>query len=522
MRIFTEEKRLFVAELCKRSLYHFVEIVINHRFPKKKVKPLQPFHKKILDTIQDDTIKRHGILTPRFFLKSHNITQSKPIWDYIRDHEERIGIVNEIDSRACEFVGFTKGEFEENEFMHYLYPETKMTAEWMRKKTWCSEAIVLPREGNYKDPTIKAFGVGGASQGFHGTRLYLDDIFGRNALLSADIRMKTKAWFGNTDELLVEPDFFAPDGSYIYLIGTHYCLGDIYCTTQEEHKEYVWHIVPAEDEFGNPTWPERLSAEMIQYYKTTKPLVFYTQMQNDPKESGLSEFREEWLKKYERYTDAETKREWVRYAYTKQKPDGTFETVYRDVEVFALDIMAVIDPAVSEPSIKNTCRTAIMIIGTDPETGKRIMLEAWAKRIGQPSELYAQVFEFQDKYPLMRWGIETFGQQNWVKKGIMERAEVLGRHITISSLNKDVGANAKHIRITSAKDPCSNGDVYIRDSFLDFIAEYKSYPMGDLVDLMDCLGYHALEWNPKPTPGMLADSQERYQDFVSGRGEMGY
>ena len=522
MKIFTEEKRLFVAELCKRSLYHFVEIVINHRFPAKKVKPLKPFHKKILDTVQDDTIKRHGILTPRFFLKSHNITQSKPIWDYIRDHEERIGIVNEIDSRACEFVGFTKNEFEENEFMHYLYPETKMEAEWMRKKTWCSEAITLPREGNYKDPTIKAFGVGGASQGFHGSRLYLDDIFGRNALLSADIRMKTKSWFGNTDELLVEPDFFAPDGSYIYLIGTHYCLGDIYCTTMEEHPEYVWHVVPAEDKWGNPTWPERLSAEMIAYYKQTKPLVFYTQMQNDPKESGLSEFHDKWLRYYEKFTNKETEQACVRYKYSKQNRDGEWEEIAREVEINALDIKAVIDPAVSEPSIKNTCRTAIVAFGTDKDTGKRIMLEAWAARIGQPSELYAKVVELQDKYPLMRWGIETFAQQNWVLKGIMERFQALGRHITISPLKKDVGANAKHIRITSAKDPFSNGDVFILHSFTDFIAEYNSYPMGDLLDLMDAVGYHALEWNPRPTPGMLADSQTRYQEFVSGRGDMGY
>jgi len=522
MRIFTEEKRLFVAELCKRSLYHFVEIVINHRFPKKKVKPLKPFHKKILDTIQDDSIKRHGILTPRFFLKSHNITQSKPIWDYIRDHEERVGIVNEISDRACDFVTFTKHEFEENELMHYLYPDTKMTPEWMRKKTWCGEAITLPREGNYKDPTVKAFGVGGASQGFHGTRLYLDDIFGRNALLSADIRMKTKDWFGNTDELLVEPDFFAPDGSYIYLIGTHYCLGDIYCTTQDEHPEYVWHVVPAEDKFGNPTWPERLSAKMIQYYKTTKPLVFYTQMQNDPKESGLSEFREEWLRYYKKFTHPDTETGWVSYEYSKQKPDGEFETITREVEINALELFSIIEPAVSEPSIKNTCRTAIVTIGTDPETGKRIMLEAWAQRIGQPSELYAKVFELQDKYPLTLWGIETFAQQNWILKGIMERAEALGRHIPIRSLKKDVGANAKHIRITGAKDPFANGDVYISEAFLDFKAEYLSYPMGDLNDLMDAVGYHALEWNPKPTPGMLADSQMRYQEFVAGRGEMGY
>ena len=522
MRIFTEEKRSLVKSLCEKSLFYFVEIVINHRFPKKNYKSLKPFHKMVLDRVSDDSIKRHGILMPRFFLKSHNITQSKPAWDYIRDHEERIGVINEIEGRACEFVGFTKSEFETNDLMHYLWPETKPSAEWMRKHTWCSEAITLPREGNYKDPTIKAFGVGGASQGFHGTRNYFDDIFGRKALMSQTERLNTKEWFTNADELLVEPDFTLPDGSHSYLIGTHYCLGDIYCTTKEEHPEYQWLTVPAEDEYGNPTWPERLSAEMIQYYKTKKPLIFYTQMQNDPKESGLSEFHDKWLRYYKRFTHPEKKLACVRYEYSKQKPDGEFETKVVETEINALDIFAVIEPAVSEPSIKNSCRTAIVIFGTDKDTGKRIMLEAWAHRIGQPSELYQKVFEFQDKYPLMRWGIETFAQQNWILKGIREWAQTQGRHITITDLPKDVGSNAKHIRITGAKDPFCNGDVFISESFMDFISEYNSYPMGDLNDLMDAVGYHALQWNPKPTPGMLADSQTRYREFVSGRGEMGY
>ena len=522
MRIFTEEKRNLVKNLCEKSLFYFVEIVINHRLPKKNRLPLKPFHKMVLDRVSDDSIKRHGILMPRYFLKSHNITQSKPAWDYIRDHEERIGVINEIEGRACDFVGFTRNEFETNDLMHYLWPETKVSPEWMRKNIWCSQAFTMPREGNYKDPTVKAFGVGGASQGFHGTRNYFDDIFGRKALMSQTERLNTKEWFSNTDELLVEPDFHLPHGSFSYLIGTHYCLGDIYCTTKEEHPEYQWLTVPAEDEFANPTWPERLSSDMILYYKTKKPIIFYTQMQNDPKESGLSEFQEGWLRYYERFTHHETEKACVRYTYYRQNQDGEFDEIAREVEINALEIKAVIDPAVSEPSIKNTCRTAIMVIGADKDTGKRIMLEAWVQRIGQPSELYKKVLELQDKYPLITWGIETFAQQNWVLKGIQEKFQELGRHITIQDLPKDVGSQAKHIRISGAKDPCSRGDVFISHTFLDFIAEYNSYPMGDLKDLMDCLGYHALDWNPMPTTEMLEDSQARYQEFVAGRGEMGY
>ena len=105
---------------------------------------------------------------PRYFLKSTTITEAKPIWDYIRNPEERIGIANEIFRKASEFMSFIRKNFEANEFLHYIHPETKVPDSWMRNNQWSGEGLDLPHKGIYPVPTITCMGVGAASQGWFG------------------------------------------------------------------------------------------------------------------------------------------------------------------------------------------------------------------------------------------------------------------------------------------------------------------------------------------------------------------
>ena len=161
-------------------------------------------------------------------------------------------------------------------------------------------------------------------------------------------------------------------------------------------------------------------------------------------------------------------------------------------------------------------------MGTDQGTDRHIVLEAWAQRIGQPSELYAKVWEFQDKYKPRQWGIETFAQQNFILKAICEDSMRREKFLPITELPKDVGSGAKDIRIRGLQDEFSCGKIYIHVKFVDFVGEYLSFPMGSTKDLMDCLGYAKLFWMPQPTKGMEATARQEYQEFVAGRGEMGY
>ena len=51
----------------------------------------------------------------------------------------------------------------------------------------------------------------------------------------------------------------------------------------------------SEDNQGNPTWPEKLSAKKIADMKADpkQVMVFYAQYQNDPMETELTDFKNE-------------------------------------------------------------------------------------------------------------------------------------------------------------------------------------------------------------------------------------
>ena len=498
----------YIRQLCLSSLYYFVKLIIlPAAIPADQRLPLvDNVHGRMLDFAQDDSIKRHGILMPRYFGKSKFLTEAKPLWDYARNHEERIFVCHEVFQMAQKFLGTLKKNIEENERLHYFFPEMKLPDSWSRNHLWSSEALEMPRKGIYKEPTFWPLGVGGASQGLHGTRGYLDDIFGKKARDSAVVRQDTFRWYGNVNELLVLPDVTNPHASHLTVIGTHWSPGDIYCEIQDSDPRYKWLIIPAEDNQGNPTWPEKMSSDEIDRMKAdpNDSIIFYTQMQNNPMQSNLTDFDVKWLKYYTKTADEDGN---PAIEYTDQEKRRQF------VLVKDLVVTAIIDPAVSESKAKNTARTAIVIVGVDRETNAKIVLEAWADRIPEPRQLYKQVFEFHQKYHPRRWGIETFAQQNFILKAIRERARDLGTHIPISELPKDVGKNAKEIRIRSLQDDFSSGGVYLHESMRNLKAEYIAFPTGPTVDLMDALGYHKGFWKKKKTIKEKAEALKRWAEY---------
>ena len=503
-----KENKELVRQLCLSSLFHFVELIITpFAIPEEeRLDLVENVHGEMLRFAQDDSLKRKGILMPRYFLKSFCLTQSKPIWDYLRNRNERILIGHEVFDIAQKFLLFIKKNIEENYILHYFFPEMVLPDSWARSNRWSSEALDLPRDGVYKEPTMWPIGVGGSSQGLHATKCYLDDIFGKKARDSDVVRTDTRRWFGNVNELLVTPDVTKPLASHLYLVGTHWSPGDIYCEIQDNDPRYKWRIIPAEDNQGNPTWPEKMSSDEIDRMKSDPKdsIIFYTQMQNNPMQSDLTDFDVKWLKYYTKTQDEDGN---PAIEYTDQEKHRRF------VLVKDLVIIATIDPAVSGSKSKDTARTAIVIVGTDRETGARIVLEAWARRIGEPQQLYKQVFEFNKKYRPRRWGIETFAQQNFILKAIREKSRDVGVHIPIHELPKDVGRDAKDIRIRSLQDDFSSGNIYIHESMRDLKGEYVSFPMGSTKDLMDALGYHKGFWKKKKTAKETAAAIKRWADY---------
>ena len=448
--------------------------------------PLQPFHKEVLDFCQDTRFKRKGILEPRYFLKSSTITGSMPLWLWLHNPEIKTMLVTETHTKAETMLNFVKGQLERNELLRYIFPECVVDDTWKRQNRWSNTAIDLPSKGVARDPSIQVLGVGNAAQGIHVDHIFLDDIIGQKDMLSAIEAENTWKWFSNVEELLVTPDRSKPYGSTIYLIGTHYAPEDLYDRVRKNKNEYRWIKIPAEDDQGEPTWPEKLSKEGIQEMKDDpdRAIVYYTQMQNDPMKSGLTTFRPEW-KKFYVWDKNEEDEDLIVWTDQRGEPHAT--------RLKELDISGTVDPATVGDAMKTACRTAVVVVGVHRKLGAKFVLEAWAKKIRQPSELYEEIFKFHKKYRPRKWGIETFSQQNWVKKVIMDKARDENIAIYLRDLPKDTGRDAKNRRIEALREDFACGQIYFHESQRNLIGEYHSNPMG-LVDLMDALAYHKYNW----------------------------
>ena len=481
-------EREAIRRLCLQSLYHFVKIIIGHSGQGKIIN--QTIHKPILDFTQNQKVKRKGILMPRGFLKSTTVTKSKPIWDWLRNHEERILIANETFTSAKLFMAFVKQQIEQNELLHYIYPETKLTDDWKKSHRWSSEELDLPRKGVYSEPSFSVIGVGGAAQGRHFTKIYLDDIIGKAARDSDVVRDDTERWYHNVKELLDIPDIYRKDASELVVIGTHWGPGDIYSKIMAEDKDFIWKVIPAETEEGIPTWPEKYSAEYIKKMKESPDdyIIFYTQYQNNPMATDLTDFKRQWLHYFDYYQneDGETA---IRYIDAEQEP--------KTVLLSDLEFSGTIDPAFSEGGMKKTSRTAIVVVGTDKATNTHFIVESWAKRISEPEEMYKQVVDFHSKYRCKRWGMEIFSQQQVYMKGLEHYAGQSGIHVPLMTLPRDTGKNAKDTRIRTLADDFSQNRVYLHQSMNNLLSEYYAFPMGSTNDILDALAYHKTWWSTK-------------------------
>lgn len=501
-------KREYLRRLSLQSLYHFVELIIMEVIRDDKDHPrlpLQPFHKEVLDFCQRTDLKRKGILMPRYFLKSTCITGAMPLWLWLRNNEIRTLLVTETQPKAKTLLSFIKGQLLSNKLLHEVFPET-ITTKWRapdgKPLEWSNEAIEMPHKSVARDPTIQVIGVGNAAQGIHVDHIFLDDIIGQKDRFSPTESQNTWDWFSNVEELTITPDRSKPHASYIYLIGTHYAPEDIYDKVKKKRLEYRWKHIPCEDEYGNPIWPEKLSREGIKDMldDPDRSIIYYTEMQNEPMKSGLTTFSPDWKKFYvlDKNDDDENL-----IIYTDQK--GKVHTV----RLKELDISGTVDPATVASSMKKACRTAVVVVGVRIKTNTKFVLEAWAKKINKPSDLYDKIFEFHRKYRPRRWGIETFSQQNWVKQTILSAAQDENLSIYLRDLPRDTGKDAKDRRIESLREDFACGQIYFHESQRDLIGEYHSNPMG-LNDLIDALAYHKYWWRNRNLDE-IAEAQSRQE-----------
>lgn len=543
----TERDRLSLRYLCDRSFFHFVKIVGG--FVKQGGDLSPHLHGPICRFAQDKSIKRKAIFMPRIWRKSTTYTKWRAVWEYLQNNEIRMMLVSENQEIGKGLLEFITRQIANNEMLRWLYPELlAVDAGWTRRHRWSATQIELPRQNYYSEPTMSVLGVGAAAQSRHVDLILLDDLVGKKAMESPVVLESVIMWFNNVSELLVNPDPLSPTGSEISMVGTFWAPGDLGTYIVEKCPEFHVRITPAlhfsgadVTDTGRVKWIQHPDAADMEtnypenvefstdHYKAMladpeKELVAWAQHMNMPhKTSLLTKFSEAWFRHghWEEVTRESGAVE--RQVVIPPLKGGGNEERH---DYARIPRYMVIDPGgfAETKLIKKGSRNAIVVGGQPLGSIRKVVFDAWAGRLKEPSDFVERVFAIWAKWKPRHCYIETVGQAEYIKRDILERARQKNIAISLSSTPPATSANAKDDRITALIPRMENGEiVFMTDcgAINDIKTEIKTFPNSLTRDLADCLGWlNQLVWTRQPMKDMAKVNADRNRQSMYQRNEV--
>jgi len=488
----TDETREELRRLARREAYFMGKAVIGFKDMTPKL------HRQMGEWISDGEPRKMG-LVPRDHLKTSIWTIADSVRRIANDRNIRILLGNETATNAQHFLRRIEVVFERNALFQWLFPEC--IPDFAKVKKWSETEMVVPREVENPESTVEAIGVGGAVVSRHYELLKLDDLVGKEASESADVMRKTVDWYQYCESLLVSPK------NEIHVFGTRWTFNDLYSWIQEREGDYISSFFRrCYDQSGQPIWPERFDEESLARIKRKLgTFKFNCQYLNEPFDPESASFHESWL----RY-----------YSYIGGG-DGVDRNILPEsgsgFRVGDLRRFMRVDPAISERP--GAARSAIIVDGVHQDS-RKFLLEAWAKRC-QPFEMIEQIFEFQDQYDCESIGFESVAYQRILKPILEAEAERRGKWLNVVELKPD-SRERKENRIRGVQPELERGNIWVRRDLEDFLDEYRSFPVGKTVDLLDAWAYGPHVWAEPVIEENLAHEIQEFEYFGGRSSVTGY
>ncbi len=500
-----------LRERALRDLYFFNATVLGFAdvFPllEETHAPLLAFMARATGEPELDDAPMQINLWPRETGKTTCGTVGKAIWRAVKNPNTGILIVNEKRENAQDFLKSIKWQFESNELLRALFPEV-IPDDFQRE--WSSERATLRRNSGRPEPTFDTIGVGGTVVGKHFDHLILDDLIGKEAVDNAksgswSVMESVNFWLRTLRPLLSHGA--EPFGT-IDINATRWFAGDSYeyamklFSHGEEPRRYLvkarlrngtvvvreaWRAgdiavmqVPAHEQ-GRAVFPAIWPLDTLQKMQWEDPETYAVFMQNDPTESAITTFKAEWI--------ASSYWEWIdRHLVTYRTDDGLAR------HVFVRDLLKtmMLDPAFT--TRPDSDRSAIIVLGTDPETGKRLVLDAIALKADQDT-LVDQVLTTAKTWGVGTLHVESAGQQAALLAYLTAAARAKNQPLNVEPAKP--GGRNKDVRIEALQPYFKSRTVLLHRSQLDLLEEYRKYRPGTKYyrDLLDALAY-AVELAP--------------------------
>ena len=455
---------------CSKSIETFGRLFM----PNALSAATPPFHREIYSDLQDNSIKRLGIIAPRGHSKSTVVSVLFPMWRTIfkpQNEDLMILLVSESQSQAVNFLSIIKHNLENNPRILSYFGSLKGD-KWTEDDITTSNGVRIIAKGTGQ--RIRGMLTGRESI----TRpnlIILDDFESETNSLTPEAIDKNIDWITKA----VEPSM-SDDGRLI-AIGT-IISERAYLSSIREDKAFKTRFYQAAigDDFDNPLWPERFPPQRLKehyesYKSRGKEDAFWQEYQNHPVNKNTQNFKREMF----RYWSGEF----------RLLDDGTpairFEGVDSESEGLwtPLSVSVGIDLAISEDHRADW--TVIAPLAMDYKE-RRFLLPHKKIKTSDIDEICESIIDVCQRYGAERVHIETVQFQQAVATALRK---AMARRNVYLAVHETKPRAAKDSRLRALQPLFALGMFYHLESAIDFEGELLMFPRAKHDDIMDAVWY---------------------------------
>lgn len=257
------------------SLYYFTKYILGYGLLSKKPHAdMCAFYEKDGDKLG---------LEPRDHFKSTIVSIGKVMWLTTKYRDIKILISHKTLGKAKAILTEIKGHYERNEVFRHFY------GDYTGEKWTDSEIVIGKREKVSKEPTISTGGVDHEVTGGHYNYIVNDDLVGIKDMVSEAERERVLRYI-KAEKYIRDNGFFLG----IDTIGTRWNLDDAYAWMMANQRISI-RVKKAIDDKGNPYFPSRYNIEELNRIEREDPIMFASQMLNEPLPSSMQIYRADEL-----------------------------------------------------------------------------------------------------------------------------------------------------------------------------------------------------------------------------------
>lgn len=340
------------------------------------------FHGQIMDLLEDRSKRMKLVNLAPYHGKSTIATFKSTLFELVRDPNSRTAVISAGSDLAGAFLDQIRFHLADSSL--YDGAARNLIEDWgpfYNPNSWSADEIrIYGRSNAQKDPSISVYGWGSKIYGRRFDRMIFDDVADTdNQNTPAAIeKMWRKMWKEYTTRV-------GKTGQLIW-VGTRIANGDIYSMLDDVAGMSVLRFPCILDEDTQQTlWPDHFPYEDAIKYRSAMSLEDFQLVYQNVDTLGVN---------------ASFTPEMLEAARDRDRFIGTYDSSW--------GLVAGLDPAGANDQAGYT---AMVLMGLDPATGKRHIVDLVNIKQMKAPDILSQVYDWAERYPLRELRVETNGLQ---------------------------------------------------------------------------------------------------------------